>query len=118
MEDAETLIKLILVDSNHFIRYKCKITHCLDPLALQKTSIQKASNLLKYLYTKRIVTFYFCLGSSVQCLLSVEIRSYFTQSIVKEYFSGDLTHNLPNALINNTPLKSFSVDFIHFEYCF
>ena len=24
------LIKLILVDSNHFIRYKSKITHCLD----------------------------------------------------------------------------------------
>ena len=24
------LMKLILVDSNHFIRYKCKLTHCLD----------------------------------------------------------------------------------------
>ena len=24
------LIKLILVNSYHFIRYKCKITHCLD----------------------------------------------------------------------------------------
>ena len=23
------LIKLIVVNSNHFIRYKCKITHCL-----------------------------------------------------------------------------------------
>ena len=25
------LIKLIVVDSHHFIRYKCKITRCLDP---------------------------------------------------------------------------------------
>ena len=24
------LIKLIIVDSNHFIRFKCKIIHCLD----------------------------------------------------------------------------------------
>ena len=24
------LIELIVVDSNQFIRYKCKITHCLD----------------------------------------------------------------------------------------
>ena len=28
------LIKLILVDSNHFIRYKCKTMHCLDSQTL------------------------------------------------------------------------------------
>ena len=28
-KEAKMLIKLIVVDSNHFIRYKCKITHCL-----------------------------------------------------------------------------------------
>ena len=30
------LIKLIAVDSNHFIRYKCKITHCLDSQTLSE----------------------------------------------------------------------------------
>ena len=30
------LIKLIAVDSHHFIRYKCKITHCLDSQTLSE----------------------------------------------------------------------------------
>ena len=30
MEEAKVLMKLILVDPNHFIRYHCIITHCLD----------------------------------------------------------------------------------------
>ena len=28
------LIKLIVVNANHFIRYKCKIMHCLDSQTL------------------------------------------------------------------------------------
>ena len=28
--EAKMLIKLVLVDSNDLIRYKCKIAHCLD----------------------------------------------------------------------------------------
>ena len=61
----------------------------------------------------------------MQCLLSVGIRSYFTQcdvckkmlqcTSVEEYFSVEVTHySCINLLINNTPLKSFSVDFILF----
>ena len=34
VEEAKMLIKLILVDSNHFIRYKCKTMHCLDSQTL------------------------------------------------------------------------------------
>ena len=30
------LIKLIVVDSNHFIRYQCKITHCLGSQTLSE----------------------------------------------------------------------------------
>ena len=30
MEEAKMLIKLIVVDSNHFIRYRCKIRHFPD----------------------------------------------------------------------------------------
>ena len=30
------LIKLIAVDSNHFVRCKCKITHCLDSQTLSE----------------------------------------------------------------------------------
>ena len=30
VEEAKILIKLIAANSNHFTRYKCKITHCLD----------------------------------------------------------------------------------------
>ena len=30
VEETKMLIKLITVDSYHFIRYKCKVTHCLD----------------------------------------------------------------------------------------
>ena len=84
----------------------------------------------KRVYAKRFVTFYFLFGSSIQFLLSVGIRSYFTQgdvcrkmgrmylSIVEEYFSVEVTHNLRSALMNSAPLRSFSVDFIHFKYCF
>ena len=76
---------------------------------------------VKKIYARTFVTFYFSLSSSIQCLPFVGIRSYSTQgsisrrmgqmylSIVKEYFS---------VLMNNTPPKSFSVDFICFKYCF
>ena len=59
-----------------------------------------------------VVTFYFLLGSSIQCLLSVGTWSYLTQrercrkmgqiylSIVEEYFSVEVTHNLCIGLIN------------------
>ena len=30
------LIKLIVVNSNHFIRYKCKVRHCLDSQTLSE----------------------------------------------------------------------------------
>ena len=30
VEEGKMLIKLIGVDSYHFVRYKCKITHCPD----------------------------------------------------------------------------------------
>ena len=62
---------------------------------------------------------YFLLGSSIQCLLSVGIRSYFTKrdvcrkmrqmylSIVEEYFSVEDTHNLRIGLINTSPKKLF-----------
>ena len=68
--------------------------------------------------------------SPIQCLLSVVIWSYFIQcdvcrkmgqmylSIVEEYFSVQVTRNLLIVLMNNTPPKSFSVDFIHFKYFF
>ena len=81
-------------------------------------------------YPRRFVTFYFLLGSSIQCLLSVGIRSYFIQRnicrktgkmylfIVEEYFSVEVRHNLRITLMKNTPRKSFSFDFIHFKYCF
>ena len=36
VEEAKMLIKLIAVDSSHFIRYKCKITHCLDSQTLSE----------------------------------------------------------------------------------
>ena len=35
-EEAKMHIKLIDVDSNHFIRYKCKILHCLDSQTLSE----------------------------------------------------------------------------------
>ena len=61
-EEGKMLIKLIVVDSNHFIRYKSNIT------------------------------------------------------IIKEYFSVEVTHNLLITWMNNTPPKSFSLNFIHFKY--
>ena len=36
MEEAKILINLIVVDSNHFIRCKCKITHFLDSQTLSE----------------------------------------------------------------------------------
>ena len=36
MEKAKMLTKLIAVDSNHFIKYKCKIMHCLDSQTLSE----------------------------------------------------------------------------------
>ena len=54
----------------------------------------------------------------MQSLLSVKIRSYFTQydvcrkmgqiyqSIVEHNFSVEVTHHLRIVLINNTPLKN------------
>ena len=161
------LIKLIAVDSNQFIRYKCKTNHCLDSQTLseyisttildnEKLSINEVLDVLigvgtftstskqfqytkpsicynervKKVYARRFATFYFLLGSSIQCLLSIEIRSYFTQhdvcrkmgqmylSIVQECFSVEVTHNLRIASINDASPKSFSVDFIHFKSCF
>ena len=91
---AKMLIKLILVDSNHVKRYKCKIMHYLDSQTLseyistivlddnQKLSINEVLEVLigvGKVYPRRFVTFYFLLGSSIQCLLSVGIRSYFIQ---------------------------------------
>ena len=136
-------IKLIPVDSNHFIRYKCNITHCLDSQTLSEYIYQRLFLLMKNgvgtftstnkqqrVSAKRFVTFCFLFGSSIQFLLSVGIRSYFTQgdvcrkmgrmylSIVEEYFSVEVTHNLRIALMNKAPPRSFSVDFIHFKYCF
>ena len=67
---------------------------------------------LKLNVARRVVTFYFLLGSSIQCLLSAGIWSYFTQrdvsrkmwqmylSIVEEYFSVEATHNLRIGLMN------------------
>ena len=39
-------------------------------------------------------------------------------SIMEEYFSVDVSHNLRIALMNNTPPKSFPVDFMHFNIVF
>ena len=36
-------------------------------------------------------------------------------SIMEEYFSVNVTHNLRIGLTSNIPPKSFSVDFIHFS---
>ena len=36
VEEKKVRIKLITVDSNHFIRYKFKITHCLDSQTLSE----------------------------------------------------------------------------------
>ena len=75
--------------------------------------------LIKKVCARRFVTFYFVADSSIQCLLSVGIRSYFTQrnvcrkmgqmylSIVEEYFSIEVAQNLCIALMNNTPSKKF-----------
>ena len=55
---------------------------------------------LKKVNARRFVAFYFLLCSFIQCLLSVGIRSYFTQgevfrkmgiSIVEEYFYVEVT---------------------------
>ena len=67
--------------------------------------------------------FSFSLGNFIQCLLSVGIRSYFTQRYVcrkssSQHFSVEVKHNLHIALMNNTPPNRLSVDFIHFKYRF
>ena len=36
VEEGKLLIKLIVSHSNQFLRYKCKITHCLDSQTLSK----------------------------------------------------------------------------------
>ena len=72
--------------SNHFISYKCKITHCLDSQTLSE-------------YISTIVLDDNEKLSINECIFSVEV-----------------THNLSVALMNNTPPKSFSVDFTHFHY--
>ena len=95
----------------------------LELLPAQVVSINKASNLYNEQFRKVcgrwFVTFYFLLGSFIQCQLSVGIRSYFTQrdvckklgqmylSIMEKYFSFEVTHNLRIALMNNTPPKKF-----------
>ena len=82
---------------------------------------------VKKVHARRFVTFYVLLGSSTQYLLSVGIRSYFTQGdvcrkirqmylfIVQKYFSLEVTHKLQITLMNSTLSKSFSVNFIHFK---
>ena len=67
---------------------------------------------VKNVYVRTFTIFSFSLGSFIQCLLSVGIRSYFTQrdvcrkmgqmylSIVEEYFSVEVTHNLRIGLMN------------------
>ena len=79
-------------------------------------------------YARRFATFSFLLGSSIQCLFSVEIGSYVTHcavcrdkgqmylSVVESYFFVEVTHNSCIALKNNTSPKIFSVDFINFKY--
>ena len=98
MKEAKELIKLIVVDSNHFVRYKCKITHCLDSQTFQirlsncswwlflmtiSFDIQSLEFVtmseLKKVYARRFAAFSFLLDSSIQCLFSVGIRRYFTQ---------------------------------------
>ena len=39
-------------------------------------------------------------------------------SVVQQYFSVEVTHNARITLMNNTPPKSFYVDFIHFKFVF
>ena len=76
-------------------------------------------NKFKKVCVRGFVTFYFVLGSSIQCVLSVGIRSYFAQrdvcrkmgqiylSIAEEYFPVEVTHNLRISLMNNTSSKKF-----------
>ena len=102
-------------------------------LLVQIVLIHKASNLyneqVKKVNARRFVTFCFLLGSSIQCPLFVGFEATSHKaicrkigqmhlSIVEEYFSVELRHNFHIALISNTPLKRFTVDFIHFKYCF
>ena len=141
VEWTKMLIKLITVESNHFIKYKGKITNCLASQTLSEyisrtvldneklrgsnwcwdcSQYKQVSRYTKpstcynegvnKFYVRWFTTFYFLIGSSVQCLLSAGIRSHFTQRdicrkmeqmylpIVKEYIPVDVTHNLPVAL--------------------
>ena len=75
------LIKLIAADSNHFIRYKCKITHCLDSQILseyisaiplddnEKLSINEVLEVLTFI-------FYLVVPYSVYFLSEFEATSY------------------------------------------
>ena len=86
----------------------------LELLPAQLVSIHKASNLLQWTSSKSLLQegCNLLLFSSIQCLLSVGIRSYFTQrdvcrktekmylSIVEEYFSVKVTDNLSIGLMN------------------
>ena len=75
------------------------ITSCFDT---QKPPI-RYNEQVKKVCARRFVTFYFLLGSSIHCLLSVGTRSYFTQcnvcrkmeqmylSISEKYFSVEVT---------------------------
>ena len=159
------LIKLILVNSYHFIRYKCKITHCLDSqtseylstivlndneklltevlkvligvgtftstssfdtqslqfvtkIEFKKSLCQDICNFLHFTLQFYTVST-FCWNSKL-----LHTRQWFKKmgqlylSIVEKYFSVEVTHNLHIFLMNNTPSKSYSVDFIHYKYCF
>ena len=79
---------------------------------------------LKKVYARRFVNFYFLLGSSIPLSTSAQgdvsrkMGRMYHLSIAKEYFSVEVKHNLRIALMNNTQPKGFSIDFIHFKYCF
>ena len=81
----------------------------LDLLPVQTSSLQFViMNELKKVYARRFVTFYFLLGSSMQCLLSVGIRMRIA-----------LMNNAPPKLyLVNLLNNAWSVYFIHFKYCF
>ena len=79
--------------------------------------------------SRKFVTFYFLLGSSIQCLLSVGIRSCLTQrdvcrkigqmhlSIVEEYFTVEVSHNsqfMYRFNVQTLHPKSFFADFTQF----
>ena len=100
----------------------------------EKLSINKVLEVLTGVGTfanaiRRFVTFDFLLGSSIQCLLSVGIRSCLTQrdvcrkigqmhlSIVEEYFTVEVSHNsqfMYRFNVQTLHPKSFFADFTQF----